>query len=69
MKHRRTIVGIRPERDDENVESRKGNEFFQQLMDYQILKQVFVYGVSFLVRTLGPDVSCLLHCKEKKNVD
>ena len=55
-----------PEQDNENMESRNGDEFFQQQMDYQILKQDFVYGVSCLVRTLNPDVSCLLHCKENK---
>jgi hypothetical protein len=57
-----------PEQDNENVESRNGDEFFQQPMDYQILIQDYVSGISFLVRTLNPYVSCLLHCKEKKKM-
>jgi len=55
-----------PEQDNEKVESRNCDEFFQHPIGFQILKLDFVYGVGCLVRTLDPDVSCLLHCKENK---
>ena len=66
---RQRVVGMCPEQDnDTNVEFRNADEFFKRPIDHQIPKQDFIYGISCLVRTLDPDVSCLLHCKENKKM-
>jgi hypothetical protein len=60
---RHRMVRTCPEEDNENLESGNGDEFFEQPIDCQLLKKGFAYGVSYLIRTLDPDISCLLHCK------